>query len=204
MKGTHLLIILILLGLSSCMDNSNPDTEMKVEENVNATKEVEIKADKSSNLGIVNNTFLGIYPGQPIADIASDKIKKASPNNKVEKAFETYHILSEGGKKVGYFYPEPLDESLVGNLFITDKDVSVNGIGIGSTYEEIKNTLNTYEVHGSEIESRTSVYFKDYAFELDYPSNHYDLDRDKIPPTAQVVELQIQRSAELIDKLQKK
>ena len=63
-------------------------------------------------------------------------------------------------------------------------------------FAEVKEKLPNFEVHGSEIESRTHVFYGDLALRLDYPSNNYELDPSTIPPSAEVTEIWIRRKPE--------
>ena len=152
-----------------------------------------VTPEKESTYTIYEDSFHGITVGSKIDLIPEGTIEKSILNTG-EGDFLVYSIKSEKGEKLGYFTIEPLNKNLVGTIVITtEKARTKDNFKIGTTYKEIKSALNSFEAHGSEIESKTYVKHNNLSMRLDFPSSQYNLDKDKIPETSKIIEIQINR-----------
>lgn len=140
---------------------------------------------------IENQSFNGIKIGDKIAS-HSAKLKKGTLKNG-EGDFEVYYINDKNGNQVAYVSSDPNDESTVFSITITSSlaRTKKGNVYIGMPYERLEKTLVDFEAHGSEIESRTYVKKGNISFRLDYPSNQYDLDKNKIPKDSKITEIVI-------------
>ncbi len=108
---------------------------------------------------IHGDSFFGIRLGQAINSISIRRVRRATLATG-EGDFDVYDILAEGGEWLGYFLPDPVDSTRVGDLAVVSRDaVTPEGIRVGWTYDEVRAVLDSFEVHGSEIESRTHVQY---------------------------------------------
>lgn len=184
-----------LIFLSSLLFISCESSEQKTSIPKKTTPTVAVPTKpvtEASVSQISDHRFTGIKPGQTISSLSA-KIKKG-PLKNGEGDFSVYYIASGDGSEIGYFYMDPIDAKLVGDIIITSDDYeTAEGIKVGSTYGQIKAKLTDWEVHGSEQESRTTVGYDGYAFLLDFSSNQYNLDKNKVPDTAKVKQIMIRR-----------
>ena len=73
----------------------------------------------------------------------------------------------------------------------TDKASLENGLKIGATYGAFQKIYDNYELHGSEIESRTYAIKNKLAFRLDYASTEYEMKRNEVPGTTDILLIEI-------------
>ena len=186
------LLILVSLITVSC-NHQNTTNEERSTSVMEVESEKISDDDKDEYYMINDDSFQGISVGDKIETISKSQIEKSEIETG-EGVFSVYGIKSKEGNEIGYFHPEPLDESLVGMIVVTsNKAKTTDGFGIGTTYEEVKSKLNDFEVHGSEIESRTHVYYKNLSMKLDFASTEYNLDKENISGATKIVEITIHR-----------
>lgn len=187
MKVKTIIIFSSLFFFIAC---KNPQTKRleeisKISESVVQPRDVPSSFENNPYL-IKDDSFYGISAGQKIASIEEGKVEKSNIETG-EGTFLMYYIISDSGQKIAYFYPDPVDKTLVGNLFVTSpKAFTIDLINIGKTFGEVKKQVNNYEVHGSEMESKTNVFIENIRLELDYHSTNYNLDKNEIPDNAKV------------------
>lgn len=154
-----------------------------------------VKVTKEPLWLATEKAFYGIEVQRPIASYG-DKLSKTTTENG-EGTFEVYEIKNSNGEVLAQVYPDPKEESLVGDIVISNEKVSTDkGVKIGTTFGELKTKFSGYKVHGSEIESRVHFYQGNHAYRLDYASNQYDLDENEIPNDAKVIEMTIMRASD--------
>ena len=142
---------------------------------------------------IFNHTIFDLSPGQPLAP-ALDRLRRGTLRTG-EGNFKVYHIKDKQGEEVGYVMPDPLDESLIGDIYITsDRVVTEQGVRVGYTYGELVERLGALEVHGSEIEGSTSADYKRLRFMLDEQHFAYELGQEQVSPSAKVTEIVLMRA----------
>lgn len=138
------------------------------------------------------NAFRGIQVGDPVA-----KHRDYTQKTKLktgEGIFEVFEIKDFDNNPAGYFLPDPNDKSLVGDITVTSpKARTVKGIKIGDTFADLLKVSPDIEVHGSEIEGRTHATAHSLSYRLDVANFSYEVDRTKIPATAKVIEITINR-----------
>ncbi len=111
-----------------------------------------------------------------------------------EGDFTAYQISDPENNPAGYFMPDPKNELLVGDITIeTPKASTDKGIKIGSTFKELLKAYPTLKVHGSEIESRTYAVVGNMSYRLNVPNTKQDVDIAKVPATAKITEIVINR-----------
>lgn len=143
---------------------------------------------------ILENAYRNIKPGDHItthqAYIQKDQLKTG------EGTFEVYRIkgMGQDDTAIGYFHPDPNDETLVGDIIIDIPQAqTMEGIHIGSIFENLKSTFPSIAVHGSEIEGRTYAQYNNLSYRLDMPNFTYEVDMDKIPTDTEITEIVINR-----------
>ncbi len=182
--------MVFVVFILSCQ-NKKQSNEGKSE--VQKEKQDIVDSENESTYMIYDDAFHGIVVGSEIKSIPSSKIEK-SIEKTGEGNFIVYIITSKDDEKLGYFTIDPLNKSLVGTIVVTtEKARTKTNFKIGTTYKEIKSTLNSFEAHGSEIENKTYIKHRNLSMRLDFQSNQYNLDKNKIPETSKVVEIQINR-----------
>lgn len=190
-------ILIAVLSITSVAGCGGPATEEVNDTPAPTTGEQQAETNEhSATYPIQDDAFYGVSPGEAIASLPAELIEKGELENG-EGRFPVYYILAESGERIGYFYPDPNTDLVVGDIFVTTAQaVTQEGIQIGSSFEDIVGKIGDFEVHGSEVESRTHVFYGNLALQLDYPSVDYDLDSDAIPPDAKIVQIWIRRNAE--------
>ncbi|PHN08295.1 hypothetical protein [Flavilitoribacter nigricans] len=192
MYKVFFFIITLTVALTACGTSTTPDEQTPAPEETAAAPAGQ-EQPAAPDYPIGDRSFRGIRVGQPIGEIV-DSVEKGILQNG-EGEFEIYRISTEDGRELGYFHPDPQNGSLVGDIVITsDLPMTENGLKVGMTYTELTSLIRDFAVHGSEIESRTSVYYQNLALGLDYPSANYNLDRNEIPGSAKVNEITILRA----------
>lgn len=199
MIQTRFCTLLFLLAISSLMscgaDTASSDTaaEETTTENV-ATESPTTTATTDSPLLIKANSYQGITPGDAIAQhqatLQKDILKTGEGN------FDIYRIKATAGEAqfVGFLDPDPMDESKVGDIIIDVPEAQTEaGIQVGDTFKDLKEKVPNIEVHGSEIEGRTYAKAGQLSYRLDVANFNYEVDMDKIPATAKVMEIMINR-----------
>lgn len=138
------------------------------------------------------NAFRGIQVGDPIT-----KHQEYTQKTKLktgEGTFEVFEIKDFDNNPAGYFLPDPNDKHLVGNITVTSpKARTVKGIKIGDTFADLLKVFPDIAVHGSEMEGRTHATAHNLSYRLDVANFSYETDRAKVPATARIIEITINR-----------
>ena len=129
-----------------------------------------------------------------------DAIKKHSGNVKKttikagEGNFAGYQITDPENNPAGYFLPDPNNKLLVGDITVESPKVSTDkGIKVGSTFKDLLKAYPNIEVHCSEIEGRTYATAAGLSYRLDAANFTYEVDKAKVPATAKITEIVINR-----------
>ncbi len=194
-------LFLIILYLGACTNGQKAETADKAieapsKEAIEKAKEEEQKKEEAERYLITSEGFYGIKIGGNSSDYA-DLLDNGMLRDG-EGEFDVFYIKSGDNKQppLGYLTETPNDGTAIENIFVTTpKAKTKEGIGIGTTYAEIESKLPDFEVHGSEVESRTHIFVDNLAFQLDFPSASYDLDKTKIPKEAKVIKIWIGNQA---------
>ena len=135
------------------------------------------------------NSFMGIALG---SEIANAKNLKKGILKTGEGDFEVYYILAPSGEELGYTHPQEASPGIVKNITVTSPLAKTEqGAKVGMTYGELEKMITDFEVHGSEIESRTYVEGKIFSYRLDAINSSYNLDKASIAKDAKVLEISI-------------
>lgn len=189
--------ILVLLGsflalLISCDETKTPAAETQNETSTTTEPTPEEEIEKEVPLTIFQNSFLGIAPGDQVAEhkalLEEDLLQTG------EGDFEIYNIKEAKNGVVAYFLADPMDNELIGDIFITSPLAKTeDGIAIGHTFGDLVNKYPDLEVHGSEIEAQTFADQGNLSFKIDEPHTTYDLDIDAVSKEAKIIEIIISR-----------
>lgn len=196
---------LIILCLGAC--NSDSTSGQKAEprdktietpskEAIEKAKEEEQQKKDAARYLVTPEGFYGIKIGGNSSDYAA--LLDNGMRRDGEGEFDVFYIKSGDNKKppLGYLTEAPNDGTAIENIFVTTpKARTKEGIGIGTSYAEIEEILTDFEVHGSEVESRTHVFVGNLAFQLNFPSAEYNLDKNKIPKDAKVMKIWIRNQS---------
>lgn len=195
-----LTLLPLLLFLVACGQPpaDNTTAEAEVEQEMTETQESKQENTTIDEAGeedpylVSNGFFLGMHPGLPIVDFAGGLRKGSLATG--EGDFEVYYIDGAEGNELGYLMPDPQDEDMIGNIFITSPDVVTElGARVGLSFAELQKRLGPLEVHGSEIEGRTHASKDGVWYRLNTVNFSYELDPAAIDPTTKVTEIVIQR-----------
>lgn len=152
-----------------------------------------VKVETSRTVLLISeNAFRGINVGDDISAhldyIKKDKLKTG------EGEFDIYTIKDFNNNPAGYLLPDPTNEKLVGNITVTTKMAETEaGIKVGDTFQVLKSTIPTINVHGSEIEGRTYAKDKTISYRLNTANFSYNIDVEKIPLETAITEIIINR-----------
>lgn len=197
-----MLLTIIALLLFNCGEEPSTSTAQKAKDAL-ATKPIkqdntEVEVTKKPLWIASDKAFYGIEVQRPIASYG-DKLSKTTTTNG-EGTFEIYEIKDNTDNVLAHVYPNPNDESLVGDIVIMNEKISTEkGVKIGTTFGELKAKFDDYKVHGSEVESRVHFYQGNHAYRLNHVSNEYDLDENEIPDDSKVIEMIIRRGLDSSD-----
>jgi hypothetical protein len=130
--------------------------------------------------------LMGLKIGGPIdkksVSIVADLLETG------EGSFLVYRILGDNSEEVGFIYPDPNDENKIGDIEVTNpKFKTEKGVGIGATIEELKELYQNVEIHGSEIEGRTSATAGGLSFLLNVNFWTYEIEESEIEPTTKII-----------------
>lgn len=138
------------------------------------------------------NSFRGIHVGDLISKHL-EYIQKTKMRTG-EGVFEVYEIKDFDNNPAGYFLPDPKEKLLVGDITVkSPKAQTIKGIKIGDTFQDLVKVFPDIEVHGSEIEGRTHASANNLSYRLDVANFNYEIDRAKIPRTAKITEITVNR-----------
>ncbi len=137
---------------------------------------------------IDSESFYGISNGDAIAkhrDVLEKGILKTG-----EGDFDVFYIKNKKGEILGHFEPEFRDESKVGTIYIESPLAKTKqGVHIGMTFGELERILGPVEVHGSEIESRTSASKDGIMYLLDAYFGTYEIDKSEIKKSTKIKQI---------------
>ena len=195
------LLGMISLVAFSCKNNTknvakaNANTEIvedeedeEMEDDEEDLEDAEDTEYEEDPMTISEYGFMGMTPGDEI-NTASKNLRKAIQKNG-EGDFVGYELLDDKGKVIGFLFPDEEGESVIDMIEVNVKGYTTQeNIGVGSTYKDLKSAYPDIEVHGSEVESETSVEVGGLLFILDAYFNTYEVDESKIAPTTKVKQI---------------
>jgi hypothetical protein len=150
--------------------------------------------DTDTRLWITSSGFRGIYVGDAIEKLGNF-VKKTTMKTG-EGSFDIYQIKDFENNPAGYFMPDPQNNLVVGDITVeTPKAQTEKRIKLGGTFKDLLKIYPDIEVHGSESESRTYATADGLSYRLNVANTKYDLDKAKIPGTAKITEIVINRFA---------
>lgn len=188
-----LTVISSFLLLISCNETNTtteevsktPNTDHKIVEEIN-------KEEEEIPLIVFQNSILSMSPGHPIKEYETVIEKGLLETG--EGDFEIFNLKDSKGNVVAYFLPDPNDNSLIGDIYITSSEAQTeDGIKIGQTFGDLLDKHADLEVHGSEIEAQTFANYGNLSFEIDEAHSTYDLDINAVSKEAKIVLIVIKR-----------
>jgi len=190
-KSTNLFLLIALaltFSLQSCKKKKKADEPiLEIEQNNLTNTEETIDP-----MTIQNEEFYGIETGDIIEDLAG-KLERGTLKSGKEES-EVYFIKDESGEQLGYVVPSPQDESSVGNVVITSPAAKTqDGVSVGMTFKELEQTLGVMDVHGSEVDGKTTTTKDNITYVLDSNNYSYDIDKTKLASITKIKEIYINR-----------
>lgn len=191
-KGSYFFIITtVVLSITSCAETAE---EKKVREgqlmqgHSNAEMLKMIEEEKKS-IPVKKNSFFGVEVGEPIEKYSD--VATLGRINKEDSIWEVYNIEKKG-VEIGFFIPDIKNKNLVGKIYIqSEKAKSEEGIGVGTTFNELLENYPDLKILSSLAEKRVIVLGDNVQYQLNYVSNQPNLNLSEIPKTATVTEMVI-------------
>ncbi|GHB77343.1 hypothetical protein [Persicitalea jodogahamensis] len=182
----------LLIGLAAGCGSA--DKDQGTNDSIFSRSTTEASIADANSLDIISpSSFQGISPGDKIATHESRLSKGEMVNG--EGDFKVYFLMGEQGNKMGYLLPDPVDETRVGDIVITSSmPETTEGMKVGMTLGDLFDRYRNLEIHGSEIEGRTSAIKGRLSFRLDINTYSYEVDSEKIPLDTKITEITINRS----------
>ena len=200
-NARHFLTLLLPLFLFTCGPATEPvtegagvDTEADSDiENPNADNTDIYDVDPEDPYLISNGTFLGLKPGEPLAEYAPTL--RSGVVQTGDGDYTVYFIDGAEGDELGYVMRgDYAYDDKIGDIYVTHPSVvTEQGIRVGTTVKELRERIGAVTFHGSEIESRVTGSKDGIGYRLDIPSTEYNMDNSKIPADAMVQMLIIER-----------
>lgn len=195
MKLTPSITKGLLLAALSFSCTSENKTTAKADSVLAARTTAASVADANSLDIIFPDSFRGIAPGDKLATHEAELLKSQLVNG--EGDFTVYLIMDGPESKIGYLMPDPNDETKVGDITITSSiPTTTEGMKVGMTLGDLFNRYRNLEIHGSEIEGRTTATKGQLSFRIDANNYEYEIDPEEIPLNTKITEISINRSAE--------
>lgn len=192
MKSAFFILITFLSFsfLQSCESEKKTDASSPEEKTENLENKNEVKVATKRNYKIKKKSFLGISIGDNLEEKANMLAKEVMKTG--EGDFVTYGIKNDSGEKLAYVMPDPRDPKIVGDItIISPNAMTSKGVRVGMTLGELKKRIGELTVHGSEIESRTSVAKDNFRYRLDAANNTYEIDQSKVSDDVKILEITI-------------
>lgn len=192
MKSTFFVLITLLSFslFQSCETEKKQEVTTEEVKNEKLDNKGEDKDVTDDNYMIKNKSFQGVSIGDKLADKAIKMTKVVMQTG--EGDFVTYEIKNAAGEKLAYVMPDPRDPTVVGDItIVSSKAMTSKGVRVGMTLAELKKRIGDLTVHGSEIESRTSVAKDNTRYRLDAANSTYEIDQDKVSDDIKILEITI-------------
>ncbi|MCP4438173.1 MAG: hypothetical protein GY810_04445 [Aureispira sp.] len=191
-----------IVGVMSCNESTNTpknpetttvDTTSETLDTTATTKKELPDPELVNKYLVTEDGLLNIKIGDS-AKQHEKYLKKAVQENG-EGSFPGYDLLDENQEKIGFVFSENDENTykegdLIGYMEIYSPLYKTEeGIGVNSTFADLKNTYPNAETHGSEIEGWTNTNIGGLAFRLDTHFHTYKIDESKIKPSTKVTQI---------------
>lgn len=152
--------------------------------------EAPVQEAENGVIYLETNTGDGIGVGAPIEELVTAGKLKKDILQTGEGDFDIWTIQHEEHGEIGYVMEDFQRVGTIGVIHFTSEKIrTVRGLGVGTSWAEVKNVYPSIVAHGSEIEGYTSAEAGDYVFELDARHWSYEIDQEKITPETKVTAL---------------
>lgn len=182
MKNYHLVFLLALIAFTSCFHKKKKFNNLAILYKNNIYQETEV----DTQYLITEVEVDGVKVGDSYKT-HKRKLKKISQEEQY-KFYRDFDLYNKKKEKIGYVYLDPFDKKSIKTIeIISPKYTTDKGIGVGSTFYEVREKYPTSETHGSEIEGRTTVMVGDFHFLLENVFfNSYNVNESKIHPSTPI------------------
>ena len=167
--------------------------ELKVLFNMEDSRAREDSKDNEKEMFLISGkSFRGIKIGDKISShgsyIRKDTLKTGDGD------FTVYLIKNFANQSIGYFFPDPNNERLIGDITVTSKAAATkHDIRVGDSFRKLRKKLPALKVSGSELEGRTHARYKSLSYRLDINNFNYKVDMRDIPLKTKIIEIIINR-----------
>lgn len=123
-----------------------------------------------------------------VGDSYKSHKKKLKEIENKEGHYRAFNLHNSDKENIALVYIDPYDQKTISTIeILSSKYKTEKGVGVGSTFKEIKESYPKSETHGSEIAGRTLVMAGDYHFLLEKVIFHsYSVDESKIHPSTRI------------------
>lgn len=188
-----------ILGIISCNeDTKTPETEIATDSTAITTEEVkeDLPNEELENKYLLTEDGLSNISIGDLVKQHEQHLKKAVQENG-EGSFPGYDLLDDNQEKIGFVFSKDDNNTykegdLIGYIEIYSPLYKTKeGIGVNSTFADVKKAYPNAETHGSEIEGRTSSSIGGLSFRLDTYMSTYEIDESKIKPSTKIIDVGI-------------
>lgn len=175
---------LVLFIFTGCKQRTET---IQSQEEISETSDNEVSTEGNESVD-----FLSIRPDGVLNVSLGDRLDQFENLNKTiqqsgEGSFTVYEIYDPNGNNIGFARPSRSNPNEIGSIEITSSNFKTDkGIGVGSTFQDLKNAYPNSETHGSEIESRTTSSVGGLSFLLDAYFNTFSIDETLIDKNTKV------------------
>jgi len=165
--------------------------ELKVLLNMNhleSRKDAKDDDNQQEMFLISAKSFRGIKVGDKISlhgnYIRKDTLKTGDGD------FTVYLIKNFANQSIGYFFPDPNNERLIGDITVTSKAAATkHDIRVGDSFRKLRKKLPALKVFGSELEGRTHARYKNLSYRLDVNNFNDKIKMKDIPSKTKIIEI---------------
>ena len=176
------MALLIIASVSFCINKKKKSK--RIAANYEAVHYIDFKIDHKYLLTEVE--IDGVKVGDSYKS-HKRKLKKSGLKN-VEVSSYDYDLYNKEKEIIGLVYLDSSNKKFIDKIEITSSKYKTDqGIGVGNTFQEVKEKYPKSETHGCNIEGKTIVMAGDYHFLLeDTYFYSYIVDEFKINPSTKI------------------
>ncbi|MTB53123.1 hypothetical protein [Lewinella sp. W8] len=195
---TRLLTLLLLLGCFVSCTDAAPDSateDAPVETSLpQPGTEPATTTKQDNNIYLETNSVGDVEIGAFVEDLVARGRLKKDVLQTGEGDFDIWVILHEEHGEIGYVMEDFQETGTIGSLHFTSEVVRTDrGLGVGSTWQELRQEHPDAVAHGSEIEGYTSTEAGGFIFELDARHWSYEINQESIQPDTKVTALVVMK-----------
>jgi len=157
-----------------------------IRETTKTTNRVKIDSLMNDLMIIKENSFFRIALGDSLTNFKS-VLEKDILNN-----LEVYYLYDEQGDKLAAIHPESQEKEVVKSIeILSSKAKTINGIGIGMTFDDLLKVNPKIKINNSESNGQTYATNKSITYILDATINSKKLDNSEINSAIKIKSISI-------------